>query len=102
VNFDLNEEQTAMEDMAKKFAEKEIVPHLKEEKFNRDLIRHMGQLGLFGCAFPESMGGSGAGFLVEADLVAHRAARCLAQFLGDAAGNGEGGDAPRLGAADHA
>jgi len=41
------------------------------------------------------------GFLVEADLVAHRLARRLAQLLGDAARHGEGGDAPRLGAADH-
>ncbi len=65
MNFDLTEEQAAMEDMAKKFAEKEIVPRLKEERFDRDLISKMGQLGLFGCAFPESMGGSAAGFLAH-------------------------------------
>jgi len=65
MNFDLTEEQAAMEQMAKTFAEKEIVPHLKKEEFNRELVRKMGELGLFGCAFPEGMGGSASGFLAH-------------------------------------
>jgi glutaryl-CoA dehydrogenase (non-decarboxylating) len=66
MNFDLTEEQVAMERMAKNFAEKEIVPQLKKEEFNRDLAGKMGRLGLFGCAFPEGMGGSNSGFLAHA------------------------------------
>jgi glutaryl-CoA dehydrogenase (non-decarboxylating) len=65
VNFDLNEEQAAMEQMAKNFGEKEIVPNLKKEEFNRELVGRMGELGLFGCAFPEGMGGSDSGFLAH-------------------------------------
>ncbi|MCX5906508.1 MAG: acyl-CoA dehydrogenase family protein [Deltaproteobacteria bacterium] len=65
MNFDLNEEQTAMEQMAKNFSEKEVVPNLKKEAFNRELVAKMGELGLFGCAFPEGMGGSNSGFLAH-------------------------------------
>ena len=65
MNFDLNEEQTAMEQMARNFAEKEIVPNLKKEEFKRELVEKMGELGLFGCAFPEGMGGSNSGFLAH-------------------------------------
>lgn len=65
MNFDLTDEQAAMEQVAKNFAEKEIVPHLKREAFDPELVRRMGQVGLFGCAFPEGMGGSAAGFLAH-------------------------------------
>ncbi|MBM4333439.1 MAG: acyl-CoA dehydrogenase [Deltaproteobacteria bacterium] len=65
MNFDLTEEQAAMEQMARNFAEKEVVPNLKREEFNRDLVSKMGELGLFGCAFPEGMGGSTSGFLAH-------------------------------------
>ncbi|MBU1209105.1 MAG: acyl-CoA dehydrogenase family protein [Proteobacteria bacterium] len=66
MNFDLTEEQAAMEQMARNFAEKEVVPNLKKEEFNRQLVSKMGELGLFGCAFPEGMGGSNSGFLAHA------------------------------------
>ncbi len=65
MDFDLNEEQAAMEQMARNFAEKEIVPNLKKEEFKRELVEKMGELGLFGCAFPEGMGGSNSGFLAH-------------------------------------
>jgi glutaryl-CoA dehydrogenase (non-decarboxylating) len=65
MNFDLTEEQAAMEQMARNFAEKEVVPNLKKEEFNRDLVSKMGELGLFGSAFPEGMGGSNSGFLAH-------------------------------------
>jgi len=66
MHFDLTEEQAAMERMARTFAEREIVPRSKNEAFDRELVRMMGGLGLFGCAFPEGMGGSAAGFLAHA------------------------------------
>src|SRR4030067_482100 len=65
MNFDLTDEQAAMEQMARNFAEKEVVPQLKKEEFNLDLASKMGKVGLFGCAFPEGMGGSNSGFLAH-------------------------------------
>jgi len=45
---------------------KEVRPRFREleEKgeFPRDLYRQMGQLGFFGCCFPETMGGTDSGF----------------------------------------
>lgn len=66
MNFDLTPEQAAMEQVARNFAEKEIVPNLTKEEFNQQLVRQMGELGLFGCAFPPGIGGSDAGFLAHA------------------------------------
>ncbi len=65
MDFDLSEEQAAMEQMAKNFAEKEVIPNLKREEFNPEIVAKMGQLGLFGCAFPEGLGGSDSGFLAH-------------------------------------
>ncbi|MBW2204898.1 MAG: acyl-CoA dehydrogenase family protein, partial [Deltaproteobacteria bacterium] len=65
MNFDLTEEIVAMQDMARKFAEREVLPRAKEDAFKRDLVAKMGELGLFGCAFPPRYGGVGAGFLAH-------------------------------------
>jgi len=47
MNFDLTEEIVAMQDMARKFAEREVLPRVREDAFNRDLVAKMGELGLF-------------------------------------------------------
>lgn len=65
MNFDLDQETSAMQDMARRFGEKEILPRIKEEGFKRDLVSKMGDLGLFGCAFPPRYGGSNSGFLAH-------------------------------------
>ncbi len=65
MNFDLTEEQAAMEQTARSFAEREVLPNLRRETFNRELVGKMGAVGLFGCAFPEGMGGSASGFLAH-------------------------------------
>ncbi|MFC1895672.1 acyl-CoA dehydrogenase family protein [Thermodesulfobacteriota bacterium] len=63
--IELNEELTAIQDMARRFVEQEVTPRLKEEYFKRDLVTKMGEAGLFGCAFPPRYGGSDAGFLAH-------------------------------------
>jgi glutaryl-CoA dehydrogenase (non-decarboxylating) len=67
VFFKLTEEQQMIQDMAKKFAEKEILPTIeedeKEHRFRPELVRKMGELGMLGCAIPEEYGGNGMGFL---------------------------------------
>jgi len=65
MNFDLTEEIVAMQDMARKFAEREVLPRAKEDAFKRDMVAKMGELGLFGCAFPPRYGGVNAGFLAH-------------------------------------
>ncbi len=67
MDFSLNEEQLAIRETCREFAEQEIKP-LSEEMdraaaFPYELIRKMGELGLLGLPFPEEYGGAGADFL---------------------------------------
>src|SRR5438105_3703389 len=67
MDFQLSEELIAVRDLAREFAEKEIVPTAakddKEHAFRRDLVKKMGELGFYGSVIPETYGGSGLGFL---------------------------------------
>src|SRR5947209_13235208 len=67
MDFQLNEEQLAIRDTCRAFAEQEIKPRAEEMdrtgQFPYDLIRKMGELGLLGLPFPEEYGGAGADFL---------------------------------------
>ncbi len=65
MNFDLTPEQAALEQSVNEFAKKEIAPNLGNEAFNRELVRKMGSLGFFGCAFPLGTGGTDFGFLAH-------------------------------------
>src|SRR5579875_2486956 len=67
MDFSLNEEQLAIRNTCREFAEQEIKPRAEEMdrtgEFPYDLIRKMGELGLLGLPFPEEYGGAGADFL---------------------------------------
>jgi len=67
MDFSLNEEQKAMQEMAKNFAEKKIAPTMeedeKEHKFRREIVKEMARLGFFGCIAPEKYGGNESGYL---------------------------------------
>lgn len=67
MDFALNEEQLAIRNTCREFAEQEIKPLAEEMdrtgEFPYTLIRKMGQLGLLGIPFPEEYGGAGADFL---------------------------------------
>ena len=67
MDFSLSEEQKAMRDMAKNFAEKKIAPTMeedeKEHKFRREIVKGMAGLGFFGCIAPEKYGGNESGYL---------------------------------------
>src|SRR3712207_1298098 len=73
VNFDLTDNQLAIKNMVREFAEGEIAPVAHElderEEFPVDLVRKMGELGLMGLPFPEEYGGLGAGTLAYAIAV---------------------------------
>lgn len=70
MEFELNEQIRAVQDMASKFAQREVLPRVEEDeknhRFQRDLLDKMGELGFFGCPIPEEHGGSGMGFLAHA------------------------------------
>ncbi|MBW2062788.1 MAG: acyl-CoA dehydrogenase family protein [Deltaproteobacteria bacterium] len=66
MNFDLNSDQKAILETARRFSQQEILPRIKEEEFKRDLVEKMGELGFFGCAFPLRYGGTDMGFLAHA------------------------------------
>jgi glutaryl-CoA dehydrogenase (non-decarboxylating) len=65
MNFELNEQEMAIQEMARRFAQREVLPRLAEEGFKRDLVAKMGEVGLFGCAFPPKFGGADSGFLAH-------------------------------------
>ena len=78
MDFGLTAEQRLMQDMAKDFAEKEILPTLREDeanhRFRPELVRKMADLGFFGCGLPEEYGGNGYGFL-ESVLISEQIAK---------------------------
>ncbi|HEU5227863.1 MAG TPA: acyl-CoA dehydrogenase family protein [Ktedonobacteraceae bacterium] len=62
MHFDLNEEQSDIRDMVRRFTAQEIVPHAEawDESyyFPREIYSKMAELGLLGMATPEEYGGS--------------------------------------------
>ncbi len=52
MDFDLSKEIKAIQKEARRFARQEVAPRIQEDGFKRDLVSAMGELGLFGCAFP--------------------------------------------------
>ena len=78
MDFGLTEEQRMMQDTAKNFAEKEILPTLEEDEknhtFRPDLVKKMGANGFFGCAVDEEYGGNGFGIL-ESVILAEQIAK---------------------------
>jgi alkylation response protein AidB-like acyl-CoA dehydrogenase len=67
MDFDLTREQQEFRNAVRAFAEEVIAPRAEEmdrlEEFPTDIVKQMGQMGLFGLPFPEEYGGQGADFL---------------------------------------
>jgi short-chain 2-methylacyl-CoA dehydrogenase len=64
MNFDLTDEQKAIQHLARDFAQNEVKPKAEEmdrnEAFPYDLVKKMADLGFMGLPFPEEYGGAGA------------------------------------------
>jgi short-chain 2-methylacyl-CoA dehydrogenase len=64
VHVEFTDEQQALRKVVRDFAEGEIAPHAErwdaDHTFPTDVVRQMGELGLFGIPFPEEYGGGGA------------------------------------------
>jgi butyryl-CoA dehydrogenase len=67
VDFELTSEQQAIRDTCRDFAREVVAPAAEEldrdAKFGYDVVRQMGELGLFGLPFSEEYGGAGGDFL---------------------------------------
>ena len=67
MDFDLTSEQQAIRDTCRDFAREVVAPAAeeldREHRFGYDIVRQMGELGLFGLPFSEEFGGAGADFL---------------------------------------
>src|ERR687894_190602 len=63
MSFQLSEEHEAFRQIVRDFAEKEIAPQVgawdKAHHFPVDVVRQLGELGLFGLTAPEEYGGAG-------------------------------------------
>jgi len=64
MDFELSEQQGAVRDLARKFAQRDVAPraqHIDDKaEFDWDLHRRAAELGLVGMTAPEAYGGSGA------------------------------------------
>ncbi|NTV42363.1 MAG: acyl-CoA dehydrogenase, partial [Syntrophobacteraceae bacterium] len=67
MNFELTEEQQMIQDMARKFAEREIKPVAAEldrtHRHPAEICAKMGELGLMGITIPEQYGGAGMDYV---------------------------------------
>ncbi|PGC71317.1 acyl-CoA dehydrogenase [Bacillus toyonensis] len=67
MHFKLSEEHEMIRKMVRDFAKNEVAPTAaerdEEERFDRELFDHMGELGLTGIPWPEEYGGIGSDYL---------------------------------------
>ena len=73
MDFTLSEDTELLRREVRKFAEKEIRPHVMtwDEKkiFPRAVMKQLGEMGMMGIIFPESYGGAGMGYIEYAVVV---------------------------------
>ena len=85
MNLELTEEQKAIQNVARDFAEKEVRPIAeaidREARFPTDTVRRMGELGLMGLFIPEDCGGSGSDVVAYALAVEELARVCASHAV---------------------
>ena len=63
----LTEEERMIRDTVRDYAQEKLLPRVlsafREERFDRDIMTEMGELGLLGIKTPEQFGGSGLGYV---------------------------------------
>jgi len=73
MDFELDQELTLVRDMARDFAENELLPraakHDRQEHLDPEVFLKLGELGLLGLTIPEEFGGSGLGNLALATVL---------------------------------
>ncbi|MBS1518806.1 MAG: acyl-CoA dehydrogenase family protein [Bacteroidetes bacterium] len=73
MDFNLTEQELAVQKLARDFAQNEIAPHVmkydESQEFPMDIARKLGEIGFLGIIFPEQYGGSGFSTLEYAIIV---------------------------------
>ncbi len=73
MDFDLSEDQKAIREMVRRFANEEIVPRARdndmEERFPEDILKKMSPLGLLGGPIPKEYGGAGLDYISHAIIM---------------------------------
>jgi len=84
MNFDLTDEQVLFRNMAREFAEREIIPTASEDDQNEyvrsETIQSMAKLGLLGAPLPQEYGGLGTDSICYA-LICEEIARASASVF---------------------
>ena len=67
MDFALTEKQKLIQQAAREFAERELLPGVQErdltEEFPMDILKKLGEAGLIGVQFPKEYGGQGGDYL---------------------------------------
>lgn len=70
MDFNLSDELKMLQKSVRDFAKKEIIPTVAEDerkhRFQKEIIRKMGDLGFLGCPIPQEYGGSEMGYVAHA------------------------------------
>jgi len=101
MNFDLNEEQSDIRDMVRRFTAQEITPHAEEwdetYHFPRAVYTKMAELGLMGMTTPEAYGGTMLSRLIGAIVYEELAQGEMATAVGLSVHNMVTGSLARFG-----
>ena len=67
LSSELSDEERMVQETARNYAQDKLVPRVREafrnEEFDREIMREMGELGLLGCTIPETYGCAGLGYV---------------------------------------
>ncbi|MGB2763904.1 MAG: acyl-CoA dehydrogenase family protein [Candidatus Aminicenantaceae bacterium] len=84
ISFSLTEEQKALQDMAREFAEKEMKPNAakydKGEEFSEDVMKKAFEVGFLTCTVPKEYGGGGLNDIDTVIISEELAAGCAGMY----------------------
>ncbi|MBC8358570.1 MAG: acyl-CoA dehydrogenase family protein [Candidatus Aminicenantes bacterium] len=84
MSFSLTEEQKALQDMAREFAEKEMKPNAakydKGEEFSEDVMKKAFEVGFLTCTVPKEYGGGGLNDIDTVIISEELAAGCAGMY----------------------
>jgi butyryl-CoA dehydrogenase len=85
MEFELTEEQRLVQEMVRRFAEKEIAPIADEvdrtERFPKETLKRMAELGLMSMLVPEDAGGTGMGAVAYCLALTEIGAACASHAV---------------------